>query len=309
MAPSIPSAGRGLFLASMVVVAAASLWLARPAAGRETARPNDQPTATWTSLFPPSVGGLRRCDEFDATVEGWGLTDMAAFELELGFDSAVLDFTSASVAPWLADRWAAYTELPPVVSDGNVLFAASVEPGSGSAGGDGEIAVLRFRAIGAGTSPLDLHDVRLVSTLGAVDDVTSTDAVAIVLNEDGSGCVPTPTYTPEPPPTTPGPSPTAGSATPTGSAEPSPTVTRTATATQSTLPPSATPTAAGSGSPTPSAAPPTVTRESPRACPRRRLSTAACTSRPCGPRGPVDACRQATADTDCGVIGPDLAWH
>jgi hypothetical protein len=263
MAHSTPSAARGLIVAALV---AAWVWRtlpAAPAAGGPPLGPS-QPFSTWTSLFPPTVPGLRRCDEFDATVEGWGLADLAAFELELGFDPAVLEFTSAGVAPWLADRWSAYTELPPGLSDGNVLFAASVEPGSGSAGGDGELAVLRFRAIGAGSSGLDLHNVRLVSALGAIHEVTSTDAIAIVLDEDSAACVPTPTFTPEPPPSeTPDASPTAGSATPTQTAGPPPTETPTATSvssgtatpTQTGVPPSASPSATASGTDAPTSSP------------------------------------------------------
>ncbi len=159
----------------------------------------------WTSLFPVRIDGLRRCDTFEAAVEVWDAVDLAAFQLQIGFDPTVLEFAAASVAPWLAARWPAYSELPPVETPGNVLFAAAADDGSGSASGNGEMAHVTFRAVGAGTTDLDLHDVQLIDTTGAVVAVTSTGSIVVVLDQAGSGCVVTPTITPSgtPPAVTP----------------------------------------------------------------------------------------------------------
>jgi hypothetical protein len=193
------------------------------------ASPGGAPHAAWASLFPPRLENLRRCDSFQTTVDVWGAVDLAAFQLEVGFDAAVIEFSSAAVAPWLAEQWPSYIELPPVISDGNVLFAAAADDGAGAANGDGEMALLTFRAIGAGTSDLPLHDVRLVDRVGAVVAVTSTGAVAHVLDEDGDGCVgtgtpsatrtPTGTRTDSPEPTMASPTPTPST---TATREPTP---------------------------------------------------------------------------------------
>lgn len=218
----------------------------------------------WTSIFPPQIEGLRRCDEFDATIEVWNAADLAAFQLEIAFDDQLLAFQSGVVAPWLAARWQSYTTLPPVIAPGNVTFAAAADPDSPAATGSGEMAALRFRARAGGTSALDLHDVRLVDSAFNTTMVTSTDAVVVIQDEDGPGCVPTPTFTPTPPgPTatgtssaTPGATPTPPPVTPTpGAGTTSPTATDEAVPATATGTP-ATATATGT-SPTPTAPPPT----------------------------------------------------
>jgi hypothetical protein len=238
---------RALALAALIC-AASTLALAR-AGSAATAPVQGNP---YTSLFPPNVGVLLLCDQFELTVEVWNAPETTAFQFHLGFDPAVLDFRAAAVGTFLSSTGRDVTVLPPVLNGGDLLFAAAAEPGDGPPpSGDGELARVSFEAIAGGVSALDLHDAILINELGQTLPVTSTDSTVTVEPIQGSSCFPTDT-TPPTPTATPSatPSPTASS---TGSAAPTtavPSGTDTGTPTRTQTPTASTTAATATPSPT-----------------------------------------------------------
>jgi hypothetical protein len=102
------------------------------------------------------------CDQVDFQIDLWNAGDTQGFQFKLGFDGDVLDFHSAHLGPFLSSTGRNVTVLGQSVTDDVLTFAAFADPGMQPLPrGDGELATVRFEAVGAGVSPLDLHDAIL----------------------------------------------------------------------------------------------------------------------------------------------------
>ena len=113
---------------------------------------------------------------------------------------------------------------------GEVAFAAFSVGGQPGPDGSGALALVRLRAVGLGSSPLDLQNVKLLGPQGDPQTPTVEDGTVTV----SSTTTPTPTATPTPT-STPTPTDTPTS-TPTSTATPTSTPTSTATPTSTPMP-------------------------------------------------------------------------
>ncbi len=185
-------------------LAAALLLVALVLAGRSAAQtgpvvsvdaiPDGANTAT-------SVGAIDTCRSvstgaiFTADVVIQGVTGIAGMEGHLMYNSSVLRVTAVSYAFLIGSAGGSLVELGDVVpdSDGNFELGVVTFPLM-PATGSGVMARMTFEAVGPGTSPLDLQNVKLSDALSQpippADSVTGiftgsvNDATAVA----GGGC-------------------------------------------------------------------------------------------------------------------------
>lgn len=101
-----------------------------------------------------------------------GLTDLFAFQFDVGFNPAVLAATSVTEGPLFA---AGVSFSPGVIDNttGSITFIAdSLSGGGPGISADGSLVRLFFQAIGVGSSGVDLSNVILLDS--ALHDITAT---------------------------------------------------------------------------------------------------------------------------------------
>ena len=217
-----------------------------------TPSPTRTPTPTPTPTPPPPPTKVRLDpvaqivsvgDQFTVDVRVDDVLYLGAYEFTLAFDPATVAFVDVANGGFLESSGRTASCALPIVSPSSVRFSCSTLgadlPG---ASGSGVLTTVRFTATAAGSSPLNLQGVILLTP----------DARPITVSQVIDGSVttipPTPTSTPTitPTPTT-TPTPTAiptlePGVTPTETPTPTPSLTPTATGTPTTSPtPTATP--------------------------------------------------------------------
>lgn len=110
----------------------------------------------------PADSSLTLADEFVMRVEASDVTDLKGIQFELSFDSSVLQVLSVSggnmLPPGAAGSfvYASWSNAP---SPGRVRFDAAVL--TGHATGSGTLALVRFRTVSIGISPVQVATVEL----------------------------------------------------------------------------------------------------------------------------------------------------
>lgn len=127
---------------------------------------------------------------FDVEVDISGAADLYAYQLDLDFNSSVLQATGTITEGSFFQSGGGF--VPGTVDNtaGTIAFNADtlLGPGPGLSGG-GQLIVFEFNALAAGTSGLDLANIILLDSGLNNINFTSTDGSVTVT---GSGPVPTP---------------------------------------------------------------------------------------------------------------------
>ncbi|MFQ5596285.1 MAG: cohesin domain-containing protein, partial [Anaerolineae bacterium] len=141
---------------------------------------------TAVSVEAPA-GSIRIGETAAVAVQVTEAVDVKSFEFTLGYDPAILQVESVELGDFLAGAF----ELDPIIDSemGTLRFgAADLGSGAGKQG-DGLLATVTFRAVGVGTSPLTLSDVKLVDSFSQEQtDVTVSSSTLTV--EGGAQYVP-----------------------------------------------------------------------------------------------------------------------
>jgi len=110
------------------------------------------------------------------------VSDLFAFQFDIGFNPAVLSASSVSEGPFLLSGGTT-TFVPGTIDNvgGVVSFTADTLNGPVSGvNGSGVLATLQFEGVGMGTSPISLANITLLdSNFGSID-FTSTDGSVTV---------------------------------------------------------------------------------------------------------------------------------
>lgn len=101
-------------------------------------------------------------DEVLIAIDSPNAKDVYGFELRLSYDPKALTFLEAS------NSWDGFT-VPPIVEDGNLTFAHTKIGNTKGENGAVRFATIRFKAIGSGSTSIQLTRVKLVDS-----DVSST---------------------------------------------------------------------------------------------------------------------------------------
>ncbi len=121
-------------------------------------------------------------DSVTVAVEVTEAVDLKSFEFTLSFNPAVVEVEGVELGDFMSD---AFT-LDPIIDavQGTVRFGATdLGPGAGKSG-DGRLATVTVRAVGVGTSPLTLTDVKLVDSFNQEQpDVSVTGGSLLVEGE------------------------------------------------------------------------------------------------------------------------------
>jgi len=134
-------------------------------------------------------------ETFDAFLWVEGAVDLAGFDAVITYDEGFLSLQSAEVTTsFLASGGRTVVPLGPTLLPGRVELGAVTLPGTGRAGanGDGDVALLTFRALAAGQTVLSPGKVHLVNTAG---DMLELDGQPATVSIAGAG-VPSPTPAP-----------------------------------------------------------------------------------------------------------------
>ena len=110
------------------------------------------------------------------------VSDLYAYQFDLGFNPSVLQAVSSSEGPFLAGGGSTF--FIPGTSDnlaGTVLATAdTLLSATNGVNGSGELAVFTFDAVGAGISTLSIQNETLLnSSLDLISDLTKTGAVTV----------------------------------------------------------------------------------------------------------------------------------
>jgi Cohesin domain/PEP-CTERM motif len=125
---------------------------------------------------------------FDVFVDVSSVTDLYAFQFDIGFDPAILSAIGATEGPFLPSGGTTFF-IPGFIDNtaGTISFNAdSLTSAISGVSGSGSIADIQFQALALGTSQIDLSNVLLLdsslsdiafNTANASVDVISTAAV------------------------------------------------------------------------------------------------------------------------------------
>jgi hypothetical protein len=139
------------------------------------------------SIQPPvstvDVGSL-----LDVIVDISSVTDLYAFQFDIGFDPAVLSAIDVTEGPFLPSGGSTFF-LPGTIDNigGSISFTADSLIGAiPGVSGDGTLATLSFQALALGTSPVDLSNVILLDSSFADISYNTAGASVNVVPEPGT---------------------------------------------------------------------------------------------------------------------------
>lgn len=133
----------------------------------------DEPVFTLNS----KVSHARIGDEVVISIDGSDAKDVYGFELRLAYDPKALTFLEAS------NDWGGFT-VPPIVEDGTITFAHTKIGKIKGENGKVRFAEMRFKAIGRGSTSIELTRAKLVdSELGST---TVEPGVSLKISISGS---------------------------------------------------------------------------------------------------------------------------
>ena len=141
-----------------------------------------------TVSIQPTVSTVDVGSFFDVFVDVSSVTDLYAFQFDIGFDPAILSAIGATEGPFLPSGGTTFF-IPGFIDNtaGTISFNAdSLTSVISGVSGSGSIADIQFQALALGTSQIDLSNVLLLdsslsdiafNTVNASVDVISTAAV------------------------------------------------------------------------------------------------------------------------------------
>ena len=122
-----------------------------------TASAGDEPVFTLKSAASQAKIG----EEILIAIDGSDVKDVYGFEIRLAYDPKALTFLEAS------NDWGGFT-VPPIVEDGNIIFAHTKIGDTKGENGNVRFAAMRFKAVGRGSTSVQLTRVKWVdSELGS----------------------------------------------------------------------------------------------------------------------------------------------
>jgi PKD repeat protein len=128
----------------------------------------------------PPVKTVAMGDIFTVDVLVEGAENLAAYEFNMDYDSAVVEVRDVVNGPFLASTGRSVPTVTKRISNtlGTLFFGAFSVGSQTPPSGDGTLSTITLEAVGLGTSDLDLHTVNLYSLIGTDVDVrepTSTE--------------------------------------------------------------------------------------------------------------------------------------
>lgn len=127
------------------------------AAGRSSA------AETVVSLLPASQS-VKTGSQVEVSVEAENVTNLAAYEFRLSYNPDVLTYLGFEDAGYLGSTGRQVSCPVPVVEEGSVLLGCgTLKPSPEGPTGSGVLAKVKFRAVGAGTSPIVFTKVALAN--------------------------------------------------------------------------------------------------------------------------------------------------
>jgi len=197
----------------LVVFAFPSDRLPWQAKGYTQAVPDCGATTDTTVCVQPPSQVAETGAQFTVDVVVDKVTNLGAYEFTLAFDPAVVSFVSVANGAFLGSTGRAVNCLGPFLEAGSVRFACvTLDSEPGGPTGTGLLARVKFSALAAGTSTLDLTKVILADISGTPLPHADTDGQVTVIEGPTptpcpGGVCPTSTSTPVPSAT---PTPSAG---------------------------------------------------------------------------------------------------
>jgi len=137
---------------------------------------------TVVSIEPPN-SGFALNKNFSLRIFVSDVSDLFAYQFDLGFDPKVLSATSVSEGSFLRDAGPTFF-VPGTIDNkaGTISFTADTLLGSarGFSVGGGTLATANFKAISTGISPVTLSDVTLLdSKLSTIDSAVEGGTVSV----------------------------------------------------------------------------------------------------------------------------------
>lgn len=130
----------------------------------------------------PSPASVSNGATFSVSVNTLGVTDLYAFQFDVGFDPAILSADAIAEGTFLSSAGPTFFLVGSIDNiNGIVAFAAnSLIGGVSGVSGNGELSILQFTALGAGLTSITLQNVQLLdSNLNPIDFVASDGVVFV----------------------------------------------------------------------------------------------------------------------------------
>jgi hypothetical protein len=114
---------------------------------------------------------------FSLSVNIAGVTDLAAFQFDIGFNPGTLSATGVSEGSFLAGGGSTFF-IPGTIDNtaGNIAFTANTLLGPGGVNGTGTLAVIFFNSLAPGTSKVDLSGIFLLDSAGGSIPFSATNS-------------------------------------------------------------------------------------------------------------------------------------
>lgn len=155
-------------------LAAAMLPLTLPRVGHSAAGPT-------TIRIEPESAIVRVGEVFTLGVTIQDVVDLMAFQVSVAYQPAVLQYEASEIGPFLGSTGRRVRPLGPVLQPGTVGLGATSLPGAPGPSGGGVLALLGFRALAEGESPIVIQRVELSDTHNApITDTVQLDGLVIV---------------------------------------------------------------------------------------------------------------------------------
>jgi len=138
-------------------------------------------------------------ERFEVFVYVEGASGLAGFNAAVTYDETYVSYLGAEIGEaFLGSGGRTVVPLGPDPQPGRVVLGAVTLPGAGAAGanGDGDLAVLDFRALAAGEAVFGLRQVQLVDVAGSTVEVEGVGGTVRI----AAGASPTPVAATSTPP-------------------------------------------------------------------------------------------------------------
>lgn len=142
-----------------------------------------------TVSIDPTVTNVDVGSTFSLNVDITDITDLYAFQFDIGFDPTVLSANSVSEGPFLSSGGGTTLFIPGTIDNGSGLVSFTADALTGPISGvstgatPGVLATLQFTALSTGTSPITLSNIMLLDSNLSDIEFTSQDGSVNVAPE------------------------------------------------------------------------------------------------------------------------------
>ena len=141
-----------------------------------------------TLSIQPSSSTISVGQTANVSVNISNVSDLFAFQFDIGFNPAVLSAASVSEGPFLPSGGTT-TFVPGTIDNVGGLISFTADALNGAipgVSGSGMLATLHFNAFAVGTSPITLENVTLLdSNFGSIDFTSTAGRINVVVPEPG----------------------------------------------------------------------------------------------------------------------------